>query len=513
MGPVRYYFLIFLRRLPYFLIVATIVSAVSIALALTMPPTYMSQMRLIVDAPQIPSNLAPSTVTTSAPEQLQIIEQRLLTRPVLLEIAKKYEILPDQSEASEDQIIKAFGNQTSIRISAGRNAASLMTITFEAPTGEAAAGVLKEYLTEVQKLDVDYRKGRATGTLDFFQREVDRLGKELDKRSGRILQFKEENSDALPENLQFRQAQQGALQTNLEQLNQQIFSLTSQREKLMEVYNSTGQVAGIAGQNLTPAEQQLNLLRAQLSNDSVIYSESNPRIRLLQARVKKQEEVVAAEQNSNAAQPAAKTGSSALDIQLAQIDSQIDTLGDLKAVTEQRLAKVTATVQKTPANAIALAELQRNHDNIQLQYNSAVGNLARASTGERIETTSQGQQVAVIEEPSVPSAPFKPNRVMVAGGGTLFGIGLGLALILLLELLNRNPRRPEDLINKLDIFPIVTIPYVRSHGEIWVHRAIWTTVILTILVGVPLAVWTVHTYYQPLDPIAEKIMTKLEGLL
>ena len=46
MGPVRYYSSIFLRRLPYFLVVATIVSAVSVVLALTLPPTYVSQMRL-----------------------------------------------------------------------------------------------------------------------------------------------------------------------------------------------------------------------------------------------------------------------------------------------------------------------------------------------------------------------------------------------------------------------------------------------------------------------------------
>ena len=72
-------------------------SAVAIIIAMTLPPTYVSQMRLIVESPQIPANLASSTVTTSAPEQLQIVEQRLLTRPVLLDISRKFEVIKDQA--------------------------------------------------------------------------------------------------------------------------------------------------------------------------------------------------------------------------------------------------------------------------------------------------------------------------------------------------------------------------------------------------------------------------------
>ena len=162
-----------------------------------------------------------------------------------------------------------------------------MSITFEAQSGQVAAGVLNEYLTLIQKLDVSYRKGRASDTLSFFQQEVDRLGKELDKRSARILEFERENSSALPSNLQFRTAQQGALQTNLEQTDQQIFSLKSQREKLLEIYSSTGQIVGVAQQNMTPAQLQLDQLRNELDTKLAVYSESNPQIRLLRARISK----------------------------------------------------------------------------------------------------------------------------------------------------------------------------------------------------------------------------------
>lgn len=510
MGPVRYYTSIFLRRFPYFLIVALLVSAVSIIIARTLPPTYVSQMRLIVESPQIPGNLAASTVNTTAAEQLQIVEQRLLTRPILLDIAQDYKVLPDQEDASPDQIVDTLRRNTKIQIATGRNQASLMTIGFEARSGQIAAGVLNAYLTEIQKLDVNYRKERATDTLEFFEQEVDRLSDELDKRSARILQFQNENSDALPTSLQFRMAQQGTLQANLQQADQQIFSLKSQREKLLEIYAATGQISTVGQRPQTQAQQQLAQLRNQLDNQLGIYSETSPQIKILKARIKRLEEVVATEQATSAAASSTQTGNSTLDLQLAQIDSQISALEDQRAVTEERLEKVTQTIDQTPANAITLAELQRDYNNIQAQYNNAVARLASASTGERIEVTSQGQRISVIEYPVVPSAPTKPNRLLIAGGGTAFGIALGIGLVVLLELLNRSARRPEDLINKLEVWPIAAIPYVRSRGEMIRTRVAWALVILAILIGVPAGVWAIHTYYLPLDLITERVIDKLE---
>ncbi len=510
MGPVRYYSSIFLRRFQYFLVVATIVSAVSVTVAMILPPTYVSQMRLIVESPQIPGSLAASTVTTPAFEQLQIVEQRLLTRPVLLDISRKFQVLADQEDASPDQIVDELRAKTDVRIVAGRNQANLMTITFEGRTGQIAAGVLNEYLTEIQKLDVTYRKERASDTLEFFEQEVERLSDELDKRSARILQFQQENSAALPASLQFRMAQQASLQTNLQQTDQQVFSLRDQREKLLEIYSTTGQITPVGQQPQTQAQQQLSQLRNQLDNQLGIYSESSPQIKILRARINRLEEVVAAEQTTTAASSGQQTGNTTLDLQLAQLDSQIATLEDQRVVTEENLKKVTLTIDQTPANAITLAELQRDHSNIQAQYNSAVSRLASASTGERIEVTSQGQRISVIEHPAVPSSPTKPNRLMIAGGGTMFGIALGLGLVVLLELLNKAARRPEDLINKLDVWPIATIPYVRSKSEVMIQRATWVSIILAILVSVSAGVWAVHTYYLPLDLITERVIEKLE---
>ena len=66
MLDLRFYFALLLRRLPYFLIFTVAGAAVGVTLALTLPPSFEAQARLVVESEQIPDELAASTVRTEA---------------------------------------------------------------------------------------------------------------------------------------------------------------------------------------------------------------------------------------------------------------------------------------------------------------------------------------------------------------------------------------------------------------------------------------------------------------
>ena len=171
--------------------------------------------------------------------------------------------------------------------------------------------------------------------------------------------------------------------------------------------------------------------------------------------------------------------------------------------------KLTASIEKTPVNTVKLDELTLDYQNIQLQYNGAVDRLAKASTGERIEFMARGQRIAVVEPPGVPNEPAKPKRLLIAAGGSFFGILSGIGLIVLMEMLNRSIRRPEDMMRTLGISPIATLPYIQTRKEAVMRRGRKLLIALMILIAITAAVYAVHTYYQPLDLIAERIMNKL----
>ena len=515
MSNLKYYFSIFLRRLHYFLIVFVLLSAASVIAAFTLPPAYESQTRLLLEGPQIPSELASSTVMVGLAEQLEIIEQRLMTRANMLDVARSQNVLEDIRELTADEIVEAMQARTVIQKGVGRNPTPIMNISFEARSPQIAAGVLNEYLTLIQRQNAEFRTSRAGNTLEFFQQEVERLGQDLDAQSARILEFKTKNSGALPESLEYRLDQQATLQEQIRQVDRDITSLRNQRDRLIQIFEATGQLAGQENTApLSPDERRLQDMQLQLDEALSIYSEESPQVKMLQAQITQLEERIAtrgatAAQDSVAGSEAPSRGSVTLGLQLSEIDTRITMLQEQRTETQERLEQISKTLEETPANTVTLDELTRTYANIEQQYNMAVDRLAQASTGQRIESLSRGQRISIIEPPAVPTEPTKPNRLLIAGGGTLFGMLAGIGLIFLIEILNRTARRPEDIINRIGVRPLATIPYMSSRSEVLWKRLIKLSVYLLILVGLPAAVYAVHVYYLPLDLLADRAMNKL----
>ena len=516
MSTMNYYFSIIIRRLPLALIVAGLISGFAITAAMTLPPAYVSQTRLVVESSQIPGDLAESTVQLPPEEQLQLFETRLLTRNNMLDIAKRLNVLDDQEEMNPDQIVDAMRARTKIKSSSGRNKATLMTMSFEASQAQKAAAVLNEYLTLILQEDAQFRSDRASQTQEFFEQEVARLGAELDIQSSRILKFKSENADALPENQNYLRSQQSSLQDRQLQLDREITNLREQRLRLEQMYKATGRLDTTTRDLRSSEEVKLEELKDDLAEARLVFSEQHPTIKLLTARIGQLEETIRAKQNDPSSDETAAQAPedidparAMLDLQVGEIDTRTQLLEEQKTAIDAELARITEGLGRTPANAIAIAALQRDFDNVQGQYNGAVARLAKASTGERIETLSRGQRVTVIEQPAVPSQPTKPNRILLSTMGVAAGLGAGGALIVLLELLNTSVRRPEDLVNKLGITPIVTIPYLRTRKQKAIRRMRLIMAILLVCALIPAMLYGVHTYYKPLDLIADRIMDKI----
>lgn len=513
MDEVRFYVKVFLRRLPYFLVVATIVSGISFAVALSLPPAFESQMRLVVESPQIPEDLAASTVRTPALEQLQLIEQRLLTRANLLDIARRLQVLPDIAEMTPDQIVRAMRARTTIHTTSGRGAATMMIASFEAPQARTAAEVLSEYLTIIQKADAGFRQGRAGETLEFFSQEVERLGQELGEKSARIIAFKQQNVDALPESLDFRMAKRSELQERLILGERDISRLRSQRERLLQLYETTGRTELVPTRlGPSPEELQLRQLESELAEALLVFSEDNPRVKLLRGRI----DILKSELATRRAPPEPTTEEtsqlaepSLMDVQIGEIDGEIELLEEQIMALQNEAIMLTRSIERTPEVSIALEELERDYALVENQYNAAEDRLSKAQTGDLIESRSRGQRIAVIEQPNVPNSPTKPNRVLIAGGGSFLGILAGLVLVLLLESLNTSVRRPEDLLARFGFSPITTVPYIRTRSQIVVQRGSKLAMFLTIVLGIPALIYAMHIYYLPMDLVGEKVMNKL----
>lgn len=526
-----YYWQLLRRRLPLIVILTTIGGALGISLALMLPPTYESRAVLVVESEQIPDELAATTVSTNEIEALQIIRQRILSREVLLELSNRLDIYAGGEDISADEKVTDMRERVLIDTPRaptrrGTREATIVTVGFAAPSGRLAADTANEIVTLILQENVEMRTAVARQTLDFFVQEVERLEEDLSTASAEILNFQEANIEALPDSLEFRRSQQAAAQNRLVQLEREQTVLQDRRAQLVTLFETTGRTdfnieGGTRGvstprQVLSPEETNLNELRAEYARLAAVLSESNPRMAVLRSQIAAAEEAVAAlpevdpEAEADAAQDEVRSVEMSLfDIQLADIDAQISYIETQKEDVTAQLERLSETIEATPGNAVTLAALERSYENLQGQYNQAVANRARAETGSIIESLSRGQRITVVEQAVAPDAPTRPNRPAVALAGMLGGLGLGLALFVLFEMLNRSVRRPQDLQAALGIDAFGTVPYMTTEGEHFRRRTVTLAVSAVLLVSITGGLWYIDNNVRPLQPMVENVLSRL----
>lgn len=504
----RYYLAVFFRRFPYFLLAFATIFALALTAAFKLPPAYESSAQLLMESAQIADPLTAANAATPDSEQLQIIQQRLMTRENMLDIARKLRVFAKIDRMSPDDIVNAMRDYTTIKRQAGRDQATLMTITFQAETAKTAAAVVNEYVTRILNDSASARTSQAQDTLQFFKQEVDRLSRDLGTQSALIKSFQGEHVNALPDTLNYRLSQQASLQERLSLAERDSASLKEQKQRLQEIFAATGQVTNTPGSNAPPEVQRLAALKSDLSAALAVYSPENPKVKLLQSQIAQLEDLIKT-QNIGVGGTGQSAPASMFDLQLAELDTRISALAKESDAITAQLAQIKTSIDETAANAVTLQGLQRDYDNIQLQYNAATDRLAKASTAERITSLSKGERIAIIDSATVPDRPTKPNRLKIVVVGLVGGIAIGIGIIVLLELVNSAVQRPVDLVQKLGIIPIGTIPYIRTPGEKLQRRIAIGGLLAVVVLGLPTLLFLLDTYYQPLDLILARINAKI----
>lgn len=521
----KYYLSIFLRRSPYFILVTALFTSIAISLAVVLPAEYEARAVLLVEAEQIPDNLAPSTVQVQASEQLRIIEQRLLSRQVLLDISNRLNLHPADDNGvrpSATAIVQDMRGRTTFNRNTPRQArgtptaATILEITFRGKKAAQSAEAANEFVTLVLQQNVELRTEQAGDTLAFFTQEVDRLGRELDAKSVELIDFQNQVGIALPDNLTFLRERLDGLNRLRTEGRQTLLALEAQRQRLIDIFQVSGNVEGAQAAR-SPLEQELFDQRAALSEALLIYSEQNPRVTLLRARVGQLEQQLALQIESNTQTPTPEAPQDRqrterelrFEAEIEDIDRRIETLREEIEGVGEEIPVIEQQIRDAASNGVTYNKLLRDNNNIQGQYNQAVARLSVAATGERIELLAKGQRMSVIEQAVVPERPTKPNRPMIAAAGVGAGVVAGLGLIVLLEFLNGSIRRPIELTNRLGIAPFAVLPYVRTRPEIMFRRLMILGTVGGLVILLPLGLFAVHTFALPLDSIIESLFNRV----
>ncbi len=469
---VRFYRSILLQRMPYVLAIAATVFICAVAVAMLLSPVYSSSAKILAESPQIPAELARSTVPIGAVAQLQILQQQITTRDDLIALAQKLHVYDDsETKPDGDDVVKDMRARIAfeqLQLDPQGNGASIFSVSFQANSPDLAANGANELAAMILGRNQRQRTDRAGSTLQFFNREVSRLGSELNRLEADILKFKTEHKDTLPDSLEFHRSQQSSLQDRMISLEREESDLRTRRSSLVATYTNTGQLVGAV--SLTPEQQMLLDLNKALSEQLLIFSEESPNITALRLRIASLQNSLLATKpegtKKDGGPPRTQGTSFGLSLQLADIDKRLQATAAEKISVARRIEELTQSISGTPASETVLNSLERNRENIQTQYNAAIARRAEALTGEQIEMRSDGERFSVLEAATPPNRPIRPQRKRIVGLAAVAGIGLGLAFVVLLELLNKTVRRSVELERLLQSQPLATIPNIGAPGTL-----------------------------------------------
>jgi protein tyrosine kinase modulator len=199
-----HYFEILKKRKFYILIPFILVAAIGSAVVMLWPPTYLSEGKILVESQQIPTDLVRPTVTATARERLQVIEQRVMIRDNVLAIMDKYQIFADRRDTlSRTELLDLMRENIRIKsvdvdqLRARENRTTIaLTVGFTNRRPDIATKVANDLITLFLNEDARNRTNRAMETTKFLAREVQRLEGDLASVENKISELKRQQRSA-----------------------------------------------------------------------------------------------------------------------------------------------------------------------------------------------------------------------------------------------------------------------------------------------------------------------------
>ena len=496
------------RRYAYFLVPAVFLSAVAILVAFSLPKEYEAKATILIESQRIPDELASSTVTASASERIKVIEQRVLARANLLEIAERFSLYKENGATpSPTDIVDAMREGVSINqidVSRSRRNTEIIgfDVAFRYSNATMSSRVANELVTTILSQNLETRLSRATETSDFFQQQLRSLEADLLELEQKMAAFKRENETALPETIADRRLELSTLDSQLSELEQEILILersgsgnaaldqddTQQLEFRLQAEELNQKAFKERRDLLTPLAEKGYVSQKTMSDLDRQIAQTNLQVQAIKAQMA---------QKGVVADP---------EVRLTLLRNQ-------KSSLEQKAEVVRTSIAQTPSVEVELAAMSREYENLRDEYRLTKTKYTDAQIGKRMEEDRQAERFEVLEQATIPEAPSKPNRtqIVLAGGAAAFAVGLGL--VILLELLDNSVRTANDLERRLNVKPLAVIPYVTTRRERWGKYLKLAVTFLAFLMAIGATLLAVHIYYLPLDLIAERGMEAIRPII
>jgi polysaccharide chain length determinant protein (PEP-CTERM system associated) len=465
----------------------TLIAGVSLALGSTffLPKRFTSQTLVLVDQQTVSPELVKPVITEATNQRLASMQEQILSRSRLQPIIEKFGLYASDRDSvhMEDLVarLRAAIEVTPLEPMQGTQNRQLpgfhINVTFDNP--QVAQRICSEITTMFMEQNSKEIDVQGTNTTDFFAQHVEEAKRNLDDQDAKLAEFKKKYMGSLPDQETANLQLLTGMNTQLEAITQAV--TRGQQDKAMTESLLAAQLATWKAVNRgeTPSEtldQQLSALQDQLNSLQARYTPDHPdvikaknQIEQLKRRMAEAPKAGNTQANSqaNAVEPVAIQQYRA---KMRQDDLNVASLIKQQAKMQNDINILQGKIQSTPAVEQQFKELTRNYQTALDGYNDLLKKHDQSAIARDLNRQQQGENLRVLDPPSLPMTPSFPKKPVFAGAGAGGGLALGLAILYMLAAFDPSMHTERDVEVCMQLPVLALVPNVAPAGKVSANK-------------------------------------------
>ncbi len=444
-------------------------------------------------------------------EQYNLYPDLRRTNPVE-EVVRRFVKDIDVEVISADVVDKRTQHPTKATIA--------FTVAYQSTSPDLAQKVANELTSLFLGQNLKSRERQAQEATSFLQQEAENLSKHIGEVDEKIAEFKRRASGALPELMPLNLQLMSQSDRELMDIDQQIRTLEERKNYLegeLATIKPNTPIMSVTGERILDSAERLRALHAEYAGASANRSPEHPDILKLQQEIAALEketdqrpgieevskqlisaratlattlkrlgsehpDVVQARRTVQSLEQEVRQLGSApfrkpmlrpenpayinLQAQLNSATSSLDALRATRTAVKRRLQDYAARLERTPEMEPDYLFLTRDRDTSGQKYQDIRSRLLEAKVSEGLEVQRKGERFSLIDPPSLPEKPNKPNRLAIVLLGCILAVGGGIGAGALAESLDHSIRTPEQLSRLTQLFPLAVIPFMPNERDL-----------------------------------------------
>lgn len=457
-------------------VVASILTAVSVAVIHRLPAVYKADALVLVDTQKIPERFVSTTVTAEVQDRLTTISQEILSSTRLNKIISDFNLYAEQRKTHvQEEILEMMRRDLDVKVErpGGGNRPGAFRISFQGPDPTIVAQVTNRIANLYIEENLRTREVQAEGTSEFIENQLQEGKKQLDQLEDSVSAYKRLHNGELPQQETALTGTLSRLQTELSGA-QDAISRAEQNKILLQnslAGSESTEAALVRALQPVPASSpagdvasipvvarpvsRVDQLTARLRTLRVRYSDEHPEVKetireLERAREAERREGSVEERNASTASATngpkqihidsaerttllvqlqqARERTSSLRAQLNVLDREIEARQADRRRILREISGYQSRIERLPLREQEMAALTRDYEISKTNYRSLLEKKIAAEMASDLERRQKAEKFTILDPARVPEKPAKPNRPVLYAASMLGSLVLGIAL-------------------------------------------------------------------------------------